>query len=131
MYAIVVEGEIIQFCNEPWYVKQIKGNDGKPLWVKAKGEEDAEAVSANSVKYNLVNKEVAIEGAETAVIIEKDGPGYLLENRKNLKKTDEELANAVNSLEDALCETDTTMLERLGEIENVLCDIDTLIGGMN
>lgn len=120
MYAIVVKGEIIQFCNQPWYIKQIEGNDGKPLWVHADNEEEAEAVSVNGTKYNLSTKGENVEGAEMAVIIQKDGPEYIFENRQGVEKTKE----TTEMIEDALCNTDTEITERLAMLEDALCEMD-------
>lgn len=120
MYAIIVKGEIIGFCDKPWYIKQIEGNNGKPLWTHTEDKADAEALSVRGTKYNLSDKGIAIEGAETALVIEKSEPEYTFQNMKDVKKVEE----TSEALEDAICDADLSMADRIATLEDVICELD-------
>ena len=79
------------------------------------------------VPYNLTTKEHVLEDTEEAAIVDKETGSFVYDNRENNKKTQGELTETKESLEEALCDIDATAEDRIAALEDVICELDMII----
>lgn len=125
MYAIIVKGKIEELCEKPWYVKKHEA-EGRSWWVHTEDAKEAQAVSVRGTLYNLPGMD-NIEGAEEAVVAEKQAGEYVYDNRENIAKTAKELAETTETVETAICEMDASAEERIAVLEDVICELDMML----
>ena len=115
MKAIVVNNQVIQIVEKPFYIKKNVEND----CFTPSNEEDAIGVSTVKGLFNLPGHN-EIEDADEAYIKDDDGLSYFNDVRV---KADEAEEN-INMIEEAVTSVDMENDERISAIEQVLCDLD-------
>ena len=115
LYAIVSNGELLELCEEPRYIRL---NPKTNTFVQC-SEEDAEGVAAGGEAYNFDGSN-AFEGKPVAYINKVDGARYTFESHKRIGETEKN----VNDVETSVCELDMNTSDRLDEIENAILELD-------
>ena len=118
MKAIIVEGKIVAYCENPVYVK--KHPDGGCF--QPATAEDAIGVAAGDEVYNLFGFN-EIEGAKYAIV--KDDAEQRSSYFNTVANDVSETIEDVSTIEDALINQDIDLDDRIAAIEDCLIAMDT------
>ena len=104
MYAIIYQGDIVGFCDNPNYIRVKDG-----INTNAK-KENAEGVAIGGHAYFF---------KDGALIKEVDGGEISFANEVKIGEVNGEL----DDTEDALCEISEDLDQRIADIEDALCEL--------
>lgn len=124
MYAILSNGNLLALCDKPRYIKV---NPESGAFVEA-DKDNAEGVAVNGTAYNLPGS-TTIQGAQEAVVAEKEGAEYIFQNRAHIIQVEQTTGVAIVGVEEALCEMDATQEARVSAMEEALCELDSAVNG--
>lgn len=123
MYLILSEGAIVDYCDEPRYVKK---NPTSGAYIQTDAA-NAEGIAVRGTLYNIGDR-TDIPDAPAAIIRgDVSTPDYIFINKETIDKNKEESDAALIELENSLCDMDMSTQETIAALEDTICELDIMI----